>query len=102
MNWDDLKTYVVFLRYKRSGSALLQNLLDAHPNVVFPRAEEAYANFEGKEKEEILNGIWKHSKKFTHRDFYANGYRYPIEGTGQVNTYGAQVVENIFLTRGSS
>jgi hypothetical protein len=99
MNWDDLQSYVIFLRYKRSGSALLQNLIDAHPNAIFPRAEEAYANFEKKDKEEILSGIWKHSKKFTHKDFYANGYRYPIEGTGRIEGHSPLVVGHKSSTR---
>lgn len=99
MNWGDLQTYVIFLRYKRSGSALLQNLIDSHPNAVFPRAEEAFANFEDQTKDEILYKLWRQAKKYTHRDFYANGYRYPIEGTGYVNQRGVLVAGHKSSTR---
>ena len=84
MNFDTLRYYIIFMRYKRSGSALLVNLIDAHPNAIFVRNEELYAKTN---KWDEPNGIYEHlynsSKRYRNRPFSANGYKYPIEGVGR-------------------
>ncbi len=87
MNFDTLRTYVIFMRYKRSGSALLVNLLDAHPNAIFVRNEELYGKFERwDEPSEIYNHLYNTSKRYRTRPFSANGYKYPIEGVGRATS----------------
>ncbi len=84
MNFDTLRTYVIFMRYKRSGSALLVNLLDAHPNAIFVRSEELYGKFERyDEPKDLFGHLYTGSKRYYKRPFSANGYKYPIEGVGR-------------------
>jgi hypothetical protein len=71
------------MRYKRSGSALLVNLLDAHPNAIFVRNEELYGKFRQRENpEQIYNLLYNNAKRYRDRPFSANGYKYPIKGVG--------------------
>lgn len=87
MNFDTLRYYVIFMRYKRSGSALLVNLIDAHPNAIFVRNEELYAKFDKwSEPEQLYDHLYASAKCYQNRTFSANGYRYPIEGVGTVTT----------------
>lgn len=83
MNFDTLKYYVIYMRYKRSGSSLLVNLLDAHPNAIFVRNEELYGKFDRWDEPSIIyNHLYNSTKRYCDRPFSANGYRYPIEGVG--------------------
>jgi hypothetical protein len=83
MNFNSLKHYVIFMRYKRSGSALLVNLLDAHPNAIFVRNEELYGKFERWEEPELIyNHLYNFTKRYRSKPFSANGYKYPIAGVG--------------------
>ena len=83
VNFDTLRSYVIFMRYKRSGSALLVNLLDAHPNAIFVRDEELYGKF-GRyaEPKDLFGHLYAGTKRYYKRPFSANGYKYPIEGVG--------------------
>jgi hypothetical protein len=82
--FDSLTAYVVFLRYKRSGSALLVNLLDAHPNIVFVRNEEMYAKFnKWGSAQRIFDHLYSNTKRYRSKPFSANGFSYPIEGVGR-------------------
>lgn len=85
MDFSTLQYYVVFMRYKRSGSALLANLLDAHPNAIFVRNEELYGKYDkyGSPKK-IYNHLYNSSKRYRNKPFSANGYKYPIDGVGYV------------------
>ncbi len=78
-----LRHYAVFMRYKRSGSALLVNLLDAHPNAIFTTDRSLYTKYDTYESPEA---IWQHeydiSKLYRDKVHSANGYTYPIEGVG--------------------
>lgn len=85
MNFDSLKHYVVYIRYKRSGSALLVNLLDAHPNVIFVRNEEMFAKYKRWDRERIFDHLYNQTKRYRNKPFSANGYKYPIEGVGEVD-----------------
>jgi hypothetical protein len=83
MNFDTLESYVIFMRYKRSGSALLVNLLDAHPNAIFVRNEELFGKFKRWENpDRIFDHLYSSSKRYRDRPFSANGYKYPIKGVG--------------------
>ena len=85
MNFDTLRAYVIFMRYKRSGSALLVNLLDAHPNAIFVRNEEMYRTFSRfNNPEQLYNHLYTSAKRYQNRPFSANGYKYPIKGVGEV------------------
>jgi hypothetical protein len=85
VNFDTLRYYVIFMRYKRSGSALLANLLDAHPNAIFVRNEELYGKFERWEDPKLIyTHLYNNAKAYRNKPFSANGYRYPIEGVGHV------------------
>ncbi len=86
MDWSKVHTYVIFARYKRSGSALLSCCLDAHPNIVFPRNEllfDKYKSYGSPGK--MYDHLYRGSRKYKDKDrvFSANGYRYPIEGSGE-------------------
>jgi hypothetical protein len=82
-NYDQLQSYVVFMRYKRSGSALLSVLLNAHPDIMFPRVELLYEKFHKfKTREDLFDHVAKASRRYTSKTFSANGYRYPIHGSG--------------------
>jgi LPS sulfotransferase NodH len=71
------------MRYKRSGSALLVNLLDAHPQAIFVRNEELYGKYQRWDApEQIFDHIYNKAKRYRNRPFSANGYKYPIEGVG--------------------
>ncbi len=83
VNFDTLRYYVIFMRYKRSGSSLLVNLLDAHPNAIFVRNEELYGKFERWDNpSKIYNHLYTSAKRYRDKPYSANGYRYPIEGVG--------------------
>jgi hypothetical protein len=83
VDFDTLRYYVIFMRYKRSGSALLVNLLDAHPNAIFVRNEELYAKYQKwDDPKEMYNHLYNASKRYKNKPFSANGYKYPIEGVG--------------------
>jgi hypothetical protein len=83
MNFDTLQSYVIFMRYKRSGSALLVNLLDAHPNAIFVRNEELYAKYQKWDTPEgIYNHLYNSTKRYRNKPFSGNGYKYPIKGVG--------------------
>jgi hypothetical protein len=85
MNFTNVTNYVMFLRYKRSGSALLANLLDAHPNIVFVRNEELFAKWpRWKEQgpERMFDHLYNCTLRYKEKPFSANGYTYPIEGVG--------------------
>lgn len=87
MMWDSVHSYVMFLRYKRSGSALLVNLLDSHPNVVFVRNEELFAKWSRwGSPEQMFKHLYSNAKRYRRKPFSANGYSYPIEGVGYVDT----------------
>ncbi len=86
MDWSKVHTYVIFARYKRSGSALLSCCLDAHPNIIFPRNEllfDKYKSYGSPGK--MYDHLYRGSRKYKNKDrvFSANGYRYPIEGSGE-------------------
>lgn len=84
MNFDSLRYYVIFMRYKRSGSALLANLIDAHPQAIFVRSEEFYAKYtkwEG-DPERLYSHLYNSTKRYRDKPFSANGYTYPIDGVG--------------------
>jgi hypothetical protein len=86
MNFDTLQHYVIFMRYKRSGSALLVNLIDAHPQAVFVRNEEMFGKFKEYESpNHIYNHLYNRSARYRNRPFSANGYKYPIEGVGSAH-----------------
>jgi len=71
------------MRYKRSGSALLVNLLDAHPNAIFVRNEELYGKYDKLgSPERIYNHLYNSTKRYRNKPFSANGYKYPIRGVG--------------------
>ncbi len=83
MNFDTLRCYVIFMRYKRSGSALLANLIDAHPNAIFVRNEEMFGTFQRFDSPEKLFGhLRQQARRYHNKPFSANGYSYPIEGVG--------------------
>jgi hypothetical protein len=83
MNFDTLQNYVILMRYKRSGSALLTQLLDAHPNCIFVRREELYASLDKWETpEKVYQHLYGWSIRRKGRALSVNGYKYPIEGVG--------------------
>lgn len=82
MDFKSLKSYVIYMRYKRSGSALLANLLDAHHNIIFPRNEDFFVKYDRWTREQGFEHLYNTSKKYRTKPFYANGYKYPIEGVG--------------------
>jgi hypothetical protein len=83
MNFDTLQNYVILMRYKRSGSALLTQILDAHPNCIFVRREELYASLDKWETpEKIYQHLYGWSIRRKGRPLSVNGYEYPIEGVG--------------------
>lgn len=86
MNFDTLQHYVIFMRYKRSGSALLVNLLDAHQNIIFVRNEELYRKYPkwADDPNSIYDHLYTNSQRYIEKPFSANGYEYPIEGVGNV------------------
>jgi len=87
MKFDTVEAYVVYLRYKRSGSALLVNLLDAHPNVVFVRNEELFGTWERWKTEgphRLFQHLYSNSRRYHRKPFSANGYSYPIRGVGEI------------------
>lgn len=83
MNFDTLKSYMVFMRYKRSGSGLLASLIDAHPNVIFSRRSQIFRNYGEVDREAFFDHLWNSTKPYRDKTFYANGYYYPIEGVGK-------------------
>jgi hypothetical protein len=88
MDFSTVKNYVIFLRYKRSGSALLVNLLDAHPNIIFVRNEELFGKWNRWTKqgpERLFDHLYHNAKRYKDKPFSANGYKYPIEGVGKVD-----------------
>ena len=87
MNYDTLKSYVIFMRYKRSGSALLVNLLDAHSGIIFVRNEELFSKYHRWKDDptKIYEHLYNNSKRYRDKPFSANGYEYPIDGVGTVN-----------------
>jgi LPS sulfotransferase NodH len=83
IDFSNLRYYTVFMRYKRSGSALLVNLLDAHPNAIFTTDRSLYTKYSDYENPAA---IWEHeyevSKQYRDTVHTANGYSYPIKGVG--------------------
>ena len=83
MDFSTLRYYVIFMRYKRSGSALLANLIDAHPNAIFVRNEEMYGKFQRFDSpEQLYDHLHANARRYRNKPFSANGYKYPIEGVG--------------------
>lgn len=83
MDFSTLRHYVIFMRYKRSGSSLLVNLLDAHPNAIFVRNEEMFGTFQRfNAPEQLYDHLHSRARRYRNKPFSANGYKYPIKGVG--------------------
>jgi len=77
--FEDLKIYVMFTGYSRSGSTLMGALLDAHPNAIVSR-EAHVLNLvaHGNNKKRIFSKIVKNSEKMYKNRVEWNGYRYIV------------------------
>ncbi len=83
MDFSTLRHYVIFMRYKRSGSALLANLIDAHPNAIFVRNEELFGKFQRfDDPQQLYAHLHANARRYRNKPFSANGYKYPIKGVG--------------------
>jgi len=78
--FEELKTYVMFIGYPRSGSTLMGALLDAHPNAIVSR-EAHVLNLlaHGYRRDRIYNKIIKNSKKMADGQVKWNGYKYVVK-----------------------
>lgn len=106
-DFGNLKYWLVFMRYKRSGSALLANMLDAHRDIIFPvdrRLAGAYKTYE--KSEDIWERVRERAARFQEKPYTDNGYSYPIEGVGhseapRIIGHKSTTKDNLLLTEES-
>lgn len=80
----DLGAFVLFLGHPRSGTTLLANLLDAHPQIIVAYQHDAVGKIEsGLESEELYRQILANSREHAAIDQQTNGYTYRIPGCWQ-------------------
>jgi hypothetical protein len=81
----DLKCFLIFVGYPRSGHTLIAALLDAHPNIMVSIEWAALSHLRmGYRKNGMLYAIEKHSRLFTEKlSNVWTGYAYRVEGQWQ-------------------
>lgn len=77
----DVRTFVFFIGYPRSGHSLVGSLLNAHPDIVIAHELDAFRLFEdGAGRDEIFSKILKRDRRFTMGGQKWAGYGYTVPG----------------------
>jgi hypothetical protein len=81
----DLKCFLIFVGYPRSGHTLIAALLDAHPSIMVSIEWGALSHLRmGYRKNGMLYAVEKHSRLFTQKlSNVWTGYSYRVEGQWQ-------------------
>ena len=90
----DLRCFLVFVGYPRSGHTLVASLLDAHPNIMISIEWGALSHLRmGYGKNAILYAVEKHSRLFTDklRNVWT-GYSYRVENQWQGRSGRIEVI----------
>ncbi|HEC43785.1 MAG TPA: sulfotransferase [Bacteroides sp.] len=92
--YKEIKSFLVFVGYPRSGHTLIAALLDAHPNIVMSIEWAALSHLKmGYRKNAILYSIEKYSKLFTvkHDNIWTN-YSYKVKNQSQGKSDRIQII----------
>ena len=77
----EVKTFVFFIGYPRSGHSLVGSLLNAHPDVVIAHELDAFRLLEeGASRNELFSKILKRDRKFAMGGQEWAGYGYSVPG----------------------
>ena len=81
VNFADLRAYVLFIGYPRSGHSLVGSLLDAHANMVVAHEADALAWVgDGFTREEIFHLLLRNAREFTESGREWTDYKYEVPG----------------------
>ncbi|VAX25424.1 hypothetical protein MNBD_NITROSPINAE02-1151 [hydrothermal vent metagenome] len=87
--FDNVKTYVMFLGYSRSGHSLIGALLDAHPDIVIAHELDTLKYITARyRKRQIYNLLLKNSQSFARNGQRTKHFSYevPNQWQGKFNT----------------
>ncbi len=80
----EVKTFVLFIGYPRSGHSLIGSLLDAHPNMVISNQLDALSLFyHNYTRNQIFYLIWKNTKKESNKGRSNSGYKFEVPNQWQ-------------------
>src|SRR5690349_16742430 len=80
----DIKTFVVFIGYPRSGHSIVSSLIDAHPNAIISHRLDALKYIEaGYDSQQIFYLIVRNSQRFAQTGRKLTGYQYPVRNGWQ-------------------
>lgn len=81
VDFSDLRAYVLFIGYPRSGHSLVGSLLDAHPNMVVAHEADAMEWVgAGFDREEIFHLLLRNAREFTETGREWTDYKYEVPG----------------------
>ncbi|NHB67683.1 sulfotransferase domain-containing protein [Perlabentimonas gracilis] len=76
----DIRCFILFVGYPRSGHSLIGSLLDAHPNVIIAQELNALQYFtKGFSKEQVFSLLIKNSKEVANKGRQSTGYSYVVQ-----------------------
>lgn len=80
-DFGDLRAYVLFIGYPRSGHSLVGSLLDAHARMVVAHEADALAWVgDGFTREEIFHLLLRNAREFTEKGREWTDYKYEVPG----------------------
>ena len=95
MNFENVKNFVIFVGYGKSGTTLVGSLLDAHPNAIVTYEYNVLGVIEENnaiKREDLFNVLLKKSSKQRNRRKIGDGYTYKVQNGWQGKCENLKVI----------